>query len=142
VPGIEHQQVLELARGVPIGELGWRQFLAPVAGVREQNDVTLPGLGEVRAEARDQTLSGCLFIQQGEDGGRFAQSPVQVLLEVHHVVTAALKGNVDRRSIGIDTDKKAVHPAIHRAIVAQIVTGVARDVRMSLYAVTTVGVYG
>ena len=45
VPGVEQQQVLDLARRVAERELRGRQFLAPVAGVGEQRDVTLPGLG-------------------------------------------------------------------------------------------------
>ena len=126
LPGVEQQQVLELARRIAEGELGRWQFLAPMAGVGEQNDVTLPGLGEVRPETRDHTLPGCLTVRQGDDAAGLAQSTAKVFLEAPHVVAAALQGNVDRRSVGIDADQKAEHPAIHRAIVAQIVTGVAR----------------
>ena len=90
LPGVEQQQVLELARRIAEGELGGRQFLAPVAGVGEQHDVTAPGLGEVRPEARNHTLPSCLTVGQGDDGRSLAESTAQVLLEVPHVVAAAL----------------------------------------------------
>ena len=67
LPGVEQQQVLDLARRIAERELGRRQFLAPVAGVGEQRDVTVSGLGEVRPEAGDHTVPRCLAVRQGDD---------------------------------------------------------------------------
>ena len=133
VPGVEQQQVLNLARRIAVGELGRWQLLAPVAGVGEQHDVTRSGLGEVRSETRDDTVSGCLAIHEGDDAGGLAPADrAGTARGAACRCGSPATGTLIGASVGIDADEQAVNPAIHRAIVAQIVTGVARNVRRAL----------
>ncbi len=113
VPGVEQQQVLELARRVAERELRGRQFLAAVAGVGEQRDVAAPGLGEVRPEAGHHTLPRRLVIDKREDVGRVTEPAAQVLLQMPHVVDATVQWEIHRRAIGIDADEQAEDGAFH-----------------------------